>query len=134
MDTDFRKTDLKISSDPRLRAGVRAALECICERHGLPKGEQHDLAAAVEKECGDELGHAEESGCAVTINESDEKIEVSVAPAAHTNGARSTASETNVASSAVTGKHFHGGSVHEKANGGAGATFVKRFHKDPARS
>lgn len=132
MGIDLRKTDLRVTSDPRLWAGVRAALECICERHGLSKAEQHELAAAVEKECRDELVHPEESGCAVTINESDQRIEVSVTPTAHTNGARSPAPETSVASSAVTGNH--GGSAHKSANAGSGATFVKHFHKDPARS
>jgi hypothetical protein len=133
MGTDFRETDLKITSDPRLRAGVRAALECICDRHGLSKAEQHELAAAVEKECGKELHDSQQSSCAVTIKESEDRIEVNVAPTNHATGAKSGASETNVASSSAPQKH-HGGASHLQPNGRLGAIFVKRFHKNPAHS
>lgn len=118
MGTDFRRTELKITSDPRLWAGVRGALECICERHGLSKAEQHDLATAVENKCGDELHNPEQSSCAVSISESDEKIEVSVAPAAHANGAK-----PNVQ-----------GAYHPQRNGRSSATFVKHFQKHPTRN
>lgn len=133
MGTDLRKTDLKITADPRLRAGVRGALECICERHGLSKAEQHELAAAVEKKCGEELHHAQQSSCAVTIEESDDQIEVSVAPAAHSNGAKLGPSETNVASSGGPQKH-HGGGSQPQPNGRPAAVFMKRFHRNPAHS
>lgn len=118
MDTDFRKTDLKITSDPRLWAGVRAALECICERHGLSKTEQRDLATAVEKECGEGLRNAEQSSCTVSIRESDEKIEVRVAPTPHANGTKPGTSRV----------------CHPEADGRSGATFVKHFQKHSARN
>ncbi len=133
MGTDFRETDLKITSDPRLRAGVRAALECICERHGLSRAEQHELAAAVEKECGEELNDAQQSSCAVTIKESVDRVEVSVAPAVHAKVAKSGVSETNVAPSGALQKH-HGGASQPQPHGRSGAIFVKRFHKNPAHS
>ncbi len=133
MGTDSRKTDLKITSDPRLRAGVRGALECICERHGLSKAEQHELAAAVEKECGEEFHDAQQSSCAVSIKESEDGIEVSVTPAAHANGAKPGASETNVATSDAPQRH-HGGVSHAQPKARLGATFVKRFRRNPAHS
>lgn len=133
MGIDLRKTDLKITSDPRLRAGIRAALECICERHGLSKSEQHELAGAVEKQFGDELQTCEAAGCAVSINESEEKIEVSVTPTAHANGAGSSAHETNVAEDSRSGKTMSGSTPHAKRNG-SGVIFVKHFHKNAARS
>lgn len=133
MGTDLRKTDLKITADPRLRAGVRGALECICERHGLSRAEQHELAAAVEKECGEEFHDAQQSSCAVTIKETEDRIEVSVVPAATANGAKSGPSETNVASSGAPQKH-HSAASHAQPNGRPGAVFMKRFHKNPAHS
>lgn len=118
MHTDFRRTELKITSDPRLRAGVRGALECICERHGLSKAEQHDLASAVEKQCGDTFCDSRQPSCTVSIHESDEKIEVSVAATAHGNGSKPEAH----------------GAYHPQANGRAGTTFVKHFQKHPTHN
>lgn len=118
MHTDFRRTELKITSDPRLWAGVRAALECICERHGLSKAEQHDLASAVEKECGEGFHNVEQSSCAVSISESDERIEVCVVPAAHANGA----------------KPGVNGARHSQENGCSGTTFVKHFERHPTHN
>ncbi|MGB6484822.1 MAG: hypothetical protein WBE86_15155 [Candidatus Acidiferrales bacterium] len=69
---------MKITSDARVRAGVRAALKHICERHGFTKEEQRELAAAVEKECGNALENHDGPICAVTIEEREDRIEVSV--------------------------------------------------------
>lgn len=132
MGTDLRKTDVKVTSDPRLRAGLRAALECICERHGLPKAEQHELSTAVEKECGEEFHNPRQSICAVTISETEERIEVSVVPSCSVNGSRPSLPETNVASPQGAEGAIHRLSSQSRANGGPGVVFVKHFHKNPA--
>lgn len=118
MHTEIRRTRMEITSDPRLRAGVRAALEQICERHGLGKAEQHELVASVENECTSGNG----ATCAVTVDEMEDRMEVTVAAKENPSGTKSSL-ETNSA------KH-HGG----EANHGKSRVFVKHFQKNATHS
>jgi hypothetical protein len=136
MHTESTKTEMRVTSDPRLRAGVRAALEHICEQHGLAKEEQRELASAVEKECAKEFANQHGPVCAVTIDETGDRIEVHVAAMKDSNTAEISSRETNVA---IDGKRQHGShsthhatAVHTKGNGTP--VFVKYFHKKPTHS
>lgn len=100
---EFRKAELKLTSDSRLRAGVRAALEHFTERHGLTKPEQHEFAASVEAKIPQAMENREDSGCLVKICESDEKIEVSVEPTEKTNASYERTGHAH----ATLVKHFH---------------------------
>lgn len=135
MHTEPTKTELKITSDPRIRAGVRAAVEHICEQHGLAREEQRELASAVEKECAEEFADQFGPVCAVTIDETGDHIEVHVAPVKDSNAPRMSSRETNVASAAERQHSAHAKqrtAAHTKGNGSS--TFVKYFHKNPTHS
>jgi uncharacterized protein with PIN domain len=140
MRVDFRETELKMTSDPRLRAGVRAALEHICERDGLGKDERRELAAAVENECTNVLESQRETTCAVTIDELQDRIEVSVGPATGLNAGESNPRQSNAASAAGSKFHAEARSSTSRAqhtaggNGRAPATIVRHFHRNPAHS
>ena len=140
---EFRATELKMTSDPRLRAGVRAALEHICERDGLGKNERHELAAAVENECRNVLEDQREQCCTVTIDELGDRIEVSVGPATEQN-----ARESNLRKGAAANfpqadspeNRFHAemrnpaGRAQNAARNDRAATLVRHFHKKPAHT
>ncbi|MGB6877772.1 MAG: hypothetical protein WBD87_17245 [Candidatus Acidiferrales bacterium] len=139
MRTESRKTELKITSDARVRAGVRSALKHICERHGFTKEEQRELAAAVEKECGNALENHDGPICAVTIEEGGDRIEVSVEPAREANAAESNPRESSSAKTSENRLHAEaknptGGAQHAAGNGRMCATLVRYFHKNPTHS
>lgn len=120
------RTELKASGDPRVRAGVRAALEHIGARHGLSKSEQQELADQVDGECCKGLAEQPENAryCDVVIDESEARLEVKVRVAgrdsrnAHLRAANST-------------KHNES---RNSDNGRRCATFVKHFHKTATHS
>jgi hypothetical protein len=136
MHTEPTKTELKVTSDPRLRAGVRAALEHICEQHGLAKEEQRELASAVEKECAKEFASQCGPVCAVTIDETGERIEVHVAPIKDSNVVEMSSRETNVPAAGERRRAApstrHASAAHTKSNGAP--VFVKYFHRNPTHS
>jgi hypothetical protein len=78
MSAEPRKTILKFTGDPRLRAGVRAALEHICERRGLSAEEKHKVSAAIEKECDKVFDSHEEPNCILAIDEMEDRMQISV--------------------------------------------------------
>ncbi|MGC1106533.1 MAG: hypothetical protein WA876_08340 [Candidatus Acidiferrales bacterium] len=136
MRTESRKTELKITPDARVRAGMCAALKHVCERHGFTKEEQCELAAAVEKECGSALENQEEPTCAVTIEEREDRIEVNVGPAREANAAASNPRESGPAKTSESrlcaeAKNPTGGVQHVAGNGRMCATLVRYFHKNP---
>ncbi|HKF52490.1 MAG TPA: hypothetical protein VKB26_09275 [Candidatus Acidoferrales bacterium] len=117
MSTEIRRTKMEITSDARLRAGVRAALEHICERHGISEKDRQELSASIENECAN--GGA---NCAVTIDEMDDRVEVHVASTQNSKNSR----EANAAG--------HQSAPHTKTNNDGARTFVKHFQKNAARS
>ena len=135
MSAESRQTELKFTSDCRVRAGARAALEHVGEHHGLTKEECGELAAAVEKECAKTLEIQKEPCCDVKIDEREDRIEVTIGPARE---------------SALPASQLHGGAaasvtpiksaaaakdlVRTPSNGQLRATLVRHCHKNPARS
>jgi hypothetical protein len=118
--TEFRETGIRITSDPRLRPGLRAALEHICQRNGFTKQEQRDLVAKVEAECMEAFEERKAADCVITIDELEDKIEVSIRSAREVH-----APEQN--SSARSAQHAgRSDQMHE--------TLVRHFHKNPAHS
>ncbi|MFZ0332768.1 MAG: hypothetical protein WAN10_16460 [Candidatus Acidiferrales bacterium] len=133
MNAESRETELKFTSDCRLRAGVRAALEYIGERHGLTKEELCELAAAVEKECIKTLEIQKEPCCDMKIDEREDRIEVTVGPArepdvpashVHTGGAAG----VSPIKAAAEAKDLN----CAPTNGQLRATLVRHCHKNPA--
>ncbi len=139
MHTESRKTELKITSGGQVRAGVCAALEYVCERHGLTKEEQRELAAAVETECSKTLENQKQPCCAVTIEELDDRIEVNVESARQANALESNSRESGTAKTSekkfcAEAKTSTGGGQHAAGNGRMFAKLVTHFHKNPAHS
>jgi hypothetical protein len=130
---------LKITSDARVLAGVRAALEHVCERHGLTREEQCELASAVEKECGKALENQKEPICAVAIEELEGRIEVSVWPARDVEAPASNLPKRSTASVSqnrvgAEAEPSIGSGPHVAGNGQMCATLVRHFHRNPAHS
>lgn len=78
MSAERQKMTLQITQDPRLRAGVLAALEHVCERRGLNGEEKRQFAESIEKECGKILDEHKEPNCVVAIEEMDDRMQVTV--------------------------------------------------------
>jgi hypothetical protein len=130
---ESRETELKFTSDCRVRAGVRAALEYVGERHGLTKDERCELATAVEKECAKTLEIQKEPCCDMKIDEREDRIEVTVGPAresavpashARTGGAAG----VSPIKAAAEAKDF----TRAPSHGQLRATLVRHCHKNPA--
>lgn len=115
---------MEITADPRLRSGVRAALEHICERHGLSKADRRELVASVEDECASGT-RSSGANCAVTIDEMDDRVEVVVTSTKKSSG-KINSRGTNAAQQQSASR--------AKANGGPGRIFVKHFQKNAAHS
>lgn len=124
MGTEAIRTELKSTNDTRIRAGVRAALEHLGQRHGLTKPEQQEFADEVDQACVKALAaQSAERFCDVVIEEREDSLAVQVRPA----------------SSSAKENSGHLGSArkiksHNSGNGNRCATFVRRFHKSPTRS
>ncbi len=84
MDAEAIRTELKVSEDRRVRAGLRGAIETIPGRHGMTPGEQREFANEVERECSKVAAGNSEAGacCEVVIEERENQIEVKVRAAA----------------------------------------------------
>lgn len=78
MSAELQKIILKITGDPRLRAGMLAALDHVCERRGLNGEEKRGLDVAIEKACEKILKNQKEPNCVVTIDEMEDRMQVSV--------------------------------------------------------
>jgi hypothetical protein len=100
------RTEFKIANDPRLLAGFRGAVEHIASQHGLGKTEQMEFALAAERECQRKLaaGGSKDTGCDVTIDSFEDRMEIRIIPSA-------------------------GG-----PNGHTPATLVKHFQRNPTHS
>lgn len=99
MGTEPQKTVLKITGDPRLRAGVLAALEHVCERRGLNGEEKRRLGTSIQEECGKVLDAQKEPSCVVAIEEREDRVEITVK-----------SSSGKVQATVV--KHFHRNPAH----------------------
>lgn len=99
MGTEPQKTILKITQDVRLRAGVLAALEHVCERRGVNGEEKRQVRASIEKECEKILDAQKEPNCVIAIEEMEDRMQVTVK-----------AASGEVYTTVV--KHFHSKSTH----------------------
>ncbi len=153
MSAEPTRTELRLTRDERLLAGVRGAIERIGSRHG-ESVDCIDLALAAEKACREamvqldeaRLGNAD-SFCTVTIDDFEDRIEVRVegprnsAPAGGPDSrgekldsfAGKFATVTPAEREAESQKC--GGHVEaDSSNGRMRAKLVKYFHEDSARS
>ena len=78
MSAEHQKIALKITGDPRLRAGVLAAVEHVCERRGLSGEEKHELGESIRRECAKILDEQKEPNCVVGIEEMEDRVQVTV--------------------------------------------------------
>jgi hypothetical protein len=78
MSAELQKISLKITEDSRLRVGVLAALDHICERRGLTGEDKCELGVAIGKECEKILENQKEPNCVVTIDEMEGRMQVTV--------------------------------------------------------
>ncbi|HEV2422653.1 MAG TPA: hypothetical protein VGS59_13160 [Candidatus Acidoferrales bacterium] len=124
MHTEIRRTRIEVTSDPRVWAGLRTALEHICELHSLGEKDRHELVASVENECASGAGSCADANCAVTIDEMDDRVEVMVA--------------AKDARSKVNSREAHAGKQDSpsraKGNSDPGKVFVKHFQKNATHS
>lgn len=141
MTAERTHTELKFTKDPRLLAGVRAAVEFVAARGGMSEAERASLAEASEKAACSALKHLSEgqSLCAITIEEFDDRIEIRIErPAKSESVPRANSStgklagelaETGRASSAMRSVDRV---LYEARNGKSSMTLVKFFSKKPA--
>jgi hypothetical protein len=125
------RTELKTSEDARVRAGVRAALEHLGERHGLTKAEQREFANEVDRECCKVFATRarQERYCDVVVEEREDRLEVKIGTVDET-----AASENNLHSHAGQKGHPQTKGLHASDNGQTSVTLVKHLHKNPTHS
>lgn len=78
MSIEQQKMILKITGDPRLRVGVLAAIDHVCERRGLNGEEKRELGRSIEKECEKILEHQREPSLVVSVEELEDRMQVTV--------------------------------------------------------
>ena len=132
------RTELKVSGDKRLRAGLRGAIEHLAGRHGMSAAEQREFANEVDAECC-KIAAQHESGacCDVVIEEQEDQIEVKVRRYSESSTAR-TASRHSAPPKEpqryLQPKHsYPAASVRgTKSNGCVATTLVRHFQRKPA--
>ncbi|MGH9710838.1 MAG: ATP-binding protein [Candidatus Acidiferrales bacterium] len=140
MDTEHSRTEMKLSRDERLLAGVRGAVEHIANRHGLTADESIDLAFAAGQACRKVLVHLDELGalCIVTIDDFEDRVEVSVEDPRSSEPAKLNSfaedSFTVPAEREAEIKKRVDRVDYDTSNGRARTILVKYFHKNPAHS
>ncbi|HKV28657.1 MAG TPA: hypothetical protein VJN90_10340 [Candidatus Acidoferrales bacterium] len=131
---------MKFSQDERLLAGVRGAVEHIASRHGLTDEERVNLGVATDQSCRKALLQAGESSalCSVTIDDFEDRVELSVEGPRGSQGARPGPLESLVTVTADEREKEIKRRVDrvdfDSSNGRARTILVKYFHKNPARS
>ncbi len=80
MTADVGRIELKLSSDPRLVAGVGGAIGHVAERVGCDPGAQANLVAAAEEACRDTFPLLGSAGAqlGVTIEDFPDRVEVTL--------------------------------------------------------
>lgn len=125
MGAEAIRTELKVSEDRRVRAGLRGAIETIAGRHGMTRAEQREFANEVDRECGKATAGNSEAGacCHVVIEEREDRVEVEVRAASR--DSRNT--DLHAAGSAKSGDS------RGSDNGRSRRTIVRQFQKSPTR-
>ncbi|MGH9727859.1 MAG: hypothetical protein ACRD33_07385 [Candidatus Acidiferrales bacterium] len=131
---------MKLGRDERLLAGVRGAVEHIANRHGLTNEERTDLGVAADQSCRRALVQLGESEplCSVTIDDFEDRVELSVEGPRRPEAKGSGAPESLIAATAEEREKEIKKRVdrvnYETNDGRARTILVKYFHKNPARS
>jgi hypothetical protein len=125
------RTELKTSEDTRVRAGVRAALEHLGERHGLTKAQQREFANEVDGECCKVFATRaqQERYCDVVIEEREDRLEVKISTVDETPAGRN-----NLHRHAGQTDHPQNKGLPASGDGQISVTLVKHLHKNPAHS
>ena len=141
MSAEHTRTELRFTKDERLLAGVRGAIEHIERAHGVPEGECVNLAVAAEQACREALAHADKSDslCAVTVDNFEDHVEVSVENSGQPEHAQSNSAAENLATTQLDERETEIELRLDRAdfntsNGHLRTKLVKYFHKNPAHS
>jgi hypothetical protein len=129
--TEIVRTELKTGEDARVRAGVRAALEHLGERHGLTKTEQREFANEVDRECCKVFATRaqQQRYCDVIVEEREDRLEVKISTVDET-----PAGGNNLHRHAGQKGHPQSKVLRVSDNGQISVTLVKHLHKNPAHS
>ena len=140
VNTEHTRTQLKLSRDERLLAGVRGAVEHVANRHGLTEEERVDLGVAAGQACRAAMIQLDEAGslCDVIIDDYEDRVEVSVENPRHPKSAKINSSLSLAAVPIEEREAEMKKRVdridRDTRNGRERVILVKYFHKNPTRS
>jgi len=137
---EHTRTELRFNGDERLLAGVRGAIEHIGRRHDVADEERIDAAVAAEQACRKAILQMEDDSlCVVTIDDFEDRVEVSVESPRCSGHARRNSPAENVMAlqpderEAEIKKRVDRADF-EASNGRARTTLVKYFYKKRTHS
>jgi hypothetical protein len=134
-------TELKFTRDPRLLAGVRAAVQFVAARGGMSEADGASLAEASEKAACGALKKltGSQSSCSVAIAEFDDRIEIRIErptklESVHPGNSSAMKSSGEIAEeqSALAALRCVDRVLYDARNGKSSTTLVKFFSKKPA--
>lgn len=141
MNAEHTRTELKLSRDDRLLAGVRGAVEHVANRHGLTEEERVDLGVAAGQACRAAMVQLDEAGslCDVIIDDYEDRVEVSVESPRHPKSAKIKSSLGNLAAVPIEEREAEMKKRVDRIdrdtrNGRERVILVKYFHKNPTHS
>lgn len=141
MNAEHTRTELKLTGDERLLAGVRGAVEHVANRHGLTVEERVDLGVAAGQACRAAMLQLDETGslCDVIIDDYEDRVEVSVESPRHPKSAKTNSSLGSLAAVPLGEREAEMKKrvdrVHrDTSNGRERVILVKYFRKNPTHS
>lgn len=141
MNAEHTRTELKLSRDERLLAGVRGAVEHVANRRGLTVEERVDLGVAAAQACRAAMVQLNETGslCDVIIDDYEDRVEVSVESPRHPKSAKINSSLGSLTAVPIGEREAEMKKRvdrvdRETGNGRERIILVKYFHKNPAHS
>ncbi|MGH9730130.1 MAG: hypothetical protein ACRD4A_00410 [Candidatus Acidiferrales bacterium] len=141
MNAEHTRTELKLSGDERLLAGVRGAVEHVANRHALAVQERVDLGVAAEQACRAAFVQLDEMGslCDVIIDDYEDRVEVSVESPRHPKSAKINSSLGSLAAVPIEEREAEMKKRVDRVdrdttNGREWVVLVKYFHKNPTHS
>lgn len=141
VNAEYTRTELKLSRDERLLAGVRGAVEHVANRHGLTVEARVDLGVAAAQACRAATVQLNQTGslCDVIIDDYEDRVEVSVESPRHPKSARINSPRNSLAAVPLEEREREiekrVDRVHrDTSNGRERIILVKYFHKNPAHS
>ena len=134
MAADAIRTELKATGGKRIRAGLRAAIEHLADRHGMSAAEQRDFANEVDAECCKIAAQNDGPCCDVLIEEQEDQIKVKVRGLSEPSMAAQKAARQGTKHSREKGAGQRPNGARALDDGRFAATFVRTFHKKTAHS